>query len=81
MVEEVLPHLARRSNALSTLLGLAALVVLCRSPVDDAGGQRPGSHWMRAVSGGALLAAALLSNEIASLFVPVAFLLVLHCFV
>ena len=78
VVEEVLPHLARRSYALSTMFGLAALLVLCRSPVDDAGGQRPGSDWLRALSGGALLAAALLSNEIAYLIVPVAFLLLLH---
>jgi hypothetical protein len=80
VVEEVLPHLARRSYALSTMLGVAALLALCRSPVDDAGRQRPGGHWLRAVSGGALLAAAVLSNEIAYLIVPVALMLLLHGF-
>ncbi|GAG41383.1 unnamed protein product, partial [marine sediment metagenome] len=40
--------------------------------------QRTGSDWLRALCGGALLAAALLSNEIAYLIVPVAFLLLLH---
>jgi hypothetical protein len=71
VVEEVVPHLARRSYSLATGFGLAALVVLC-SP------KTPARPWARAGAGSGLLLLALASNEVAVVTVAMVPILVWH---
>jgi len=59
---QIVPHLARRSYSLATVLSLAAIYLLCPSGGEgSSGGARGG--WGRSLAGGALLALALLANE------------------
>jgi hypothetical protein len=70
LVSEVVPHLARRSYSLATAFALAALCV-GTFPRPAFGGQRSRQEWLRSIPVGLLLAAAVLSNEIAIMTVPI----------
>lgn len=70
--EEIVPFLARRSYSLSMVFGLAALGVFVRA------GRRGDGLSAQGALGAALLLAALGSNEIAFVMVPIACLLGLH---
>jgi hypothetical protein len=67
LVDQVVPHLARRSYSLATLLGLVGLIVLIGRDQDR---ESPG--WPRLVPGGLALFAAVQANEIAYLYVAIA---------
>jgi hypothetical protein len=78
VVDQVLPQLARRSYSLATAFGLGALLILCpRSTSQGAGPVQPRT-WARSLLGGALLTAAVLSHEAATMTLPIVLLVVLH---